>query len=82
MAQVETEISKAVSVVDEEEIKNRSATQLADIVRYTPGFKCEMAAESDSSQPFGFAGCVRMRRAYLNHERILHVTPMSIRIRI
>jgi vitamin B12 transporter len=39
VAQVETEISKAVSVVEEEEIQARNATQLSDIVRYTPGLQ-------------------------------------------
>jgi vitamin B12 transporter len=40
-AQVDSEISKAVSVVDKEEIENRNAVQLADIVRYTPGVQVQ-----------------------------------------
>lgn len=40
-AQVDTEISKAVSVVDRDEIENRNATQLADIVRYIPGVQVQ-----------------------------------------
>ena len=38
-AQVEQEISKAVSVVDNEEILNRNAMSLGDIVRYSPGIQ-------------------------------------------
>ncbi|HEY1946960.1 MAG TPA: TonB-dependent receptor [Bryobacteraceae bacterium] len=40
-AQVDSEISKAVSVVDKDEIENRNAVQLADIVRYTPGVQVQ-----------------------------------------
>jgi iron complex outermembrane receptor protein len=40
-AQLDSEISKAVSVVGKEEIENRNATQLADIVRYTPGLQVQ-----------------------------------------
>ena len=42
-AQVDSEISKAVSVVDRDEIESRNATQLADIVRYTPGIQVQGA---------------------------------------
>ena len=38
-AQVEREISKAVSVVDNEEIFNRNAVSLGDIVRFSPGIQ-------------------------------------------
>ena len=38
-AQVEREISKAVSVVGSEEILNRDAITLGDIVRYSPGIQ-------------------------------------------
>ncbi|MEQ1945982.1 MAG: TonB-dependent receptor [Bryobacteraceae bacterium] len=39
VAQLENEISKALSVVDVEEIQARNATQLADVIRYTPGLQ-------------------------------------------
>ena len=42
-AQIEQEISKAVSVVDSEEILNRDAVSLADIVRYSPGIQVRNA---------------------------------------
>ena len=38
-AQVEQETSKAVSVVDSEEILNRNAVSLGDVVRYSPGIQ-------------------------------------------
>jgi vitamin B12 transporter len=36
-AQLDSEISKAVSVISKDEIEDRNATQLSDIIRYTPG---------------------------------------------
>jgi hypothetical protein len=38
-AQVDAEISKAVTVIDNEEIQNRNALSLADILRFSPGLQ-------------------------------------------
>jgi outer membrane cobalamin receptor len=39
VAQVDNEISKAITVIDNEEIQNRNSLSLADILRYTPGLQ-------------------------------------------
>jgi vitamin B12 transporter len=49
------ETSKAVSVIDDEEITARSAVRLADVIRLTPGVQV-----SDAGGP-GQAGSVRLR---------------------
>jgi len=39
VAQLETEISKSTSVITNEELQNRDAVSMADMVRYTPGLQ-------------------------------------------